>query len=141
MSSIKPIVVLLAAGLLAVAAVAFVATSRRQVRNKGPERPHGVPEQAVWIGAEKGEWLACSRVAPGSELLDCTWFNHPRGQRISTGRYLWKQATRGNELPTFVSFDDNVISSTTGEVVPIGKHTFFVSDTDTYEKDYGETVK
>lgn len=141
MSSIKPTLVLLAAGLIAVAAVAFVATSRRQSRAKGPERPRGVPEQAVWIGAEKGEWLACFRVAPSSEFLDCTWFNHPRGQRISTGRYLWKQATGGNELPTFVSFDGNVIASTTGDVVPIGKHTFFVSDSDTYEKDYGEPVR
>jgi hypothetical protein len=133
--------ILIITAAVAVVVLAFAFRGLRRSVSTSPERPKSVPQGAVWVGAEKGEWILCVRSGPGSDIVNCKLFNHPRGQQMSEGSYLWKNAIRGATLPALVSFDGEVIATSAGDFVPVGKHTYWVSDTETYEKDYGPGTK
>lgn len=103
-----------------------------------PRRPASVPEAAAWAGHDKGDWVLCEHVPQDPNLLSCTLYNDVKGQKMSTGLFYWEGATPADagRLPKYRFYDGQAIEVEGGRLVPVGKHVFFASDTESYEKTY-----
>jgi hypothetical protein len=103
-----------------------------------PQRPQSVPSDAVWLGLNKGEWFQCHLASGARNVVTCTIYNDVQGDRVSSGEYQWKSDRHQvlTAMPQLKSFDGRVILADGGSLVPIGKHIFYLSGSDTWTRDY-----
>ncbi len=60
-------------------------------RQYPPEKPKGVPSEAVWAGGLDGGWVVCS--TPSSDYNECTVYDEG-GRSQGPGRYVLKGSRR-----------------------------------------------
>lgn len=109
---------------------------------KVPPRPPTVPPTAVWSGSNKGEWVDCTVEDRQKGLVRCTIFNDVKGDKISSGTYLWKSDT-GMPAPDKVKvsgFDGEKVFAGDAHLVPTGRHVYYGHANDSWTKDYPSTV-
>jgi hypothetical protein len=114
--------------VIAAAFVAIYFFSGRLLAPSGvPERPSGVPADAVWAVHKAevgnvdapGEWIACT---PGSHAgaWSCSIYD-VEGARVHYGTYLWT-GTGATSEPPIRYRDGNVIRADGGDLTPVGRH-------------------
>ena len=109
---------------------------------KVPTRPPTVPPTAVWSGSNKGEWVNCAVEDRQRGIVRCTIFNDVRGDKISSGPYLWKSSS-GMPAPDKVKvsgFDGENIFAMDGQLVPIGRHVLYGHGNDSWTKEYSSAA-
>lgn len=111
--------------VLGVLAFAFMEWMHRAPVLPAP-RPASVPDDAVWLGLNKGEWFQCHLASDARNIVNCTIYSDQAGYRISSGAYRWEGDTQRqlSAVPKLLGYDGKVISVEGGELVPTGKHVY-----------------
>lgn len=91
-----------------------------------PERPPGVPEDAIWAGSSSGDWIRCIREA-GEGIFACEIYAE-QGEKIHSGRYRWDGSQPPPRSPALRYWDGESILARDGRLLPIGRHTDYFSD-------------
>jgi len=85
-------------------------------------RPAAVPENAVYVGNEKGGSYVLCEVETG-QAWNCTVFNISSGEVEDQGSFVWRgKLVAGEAHPPYVFFNGATILTEREPMLPVGRH-------------------
>ncbi|CAB1063445.1 hypothetical protein D1BOALGB6SA_8228 [Olavius sp. associated proteobacterium Delta 1] len=113
------------AGIIAImiGVIVMGGTFFSQTSYSPPDRPAGVPEDAVWVGGpDGGDWIQCKKKR--DRLFECQIFSDVKGFKISRGNYYFDGNFENIDL-NYRFHDGQIIQLKEGKLVPVGKHVHY----------------